>query len=163
MVKPGLILSLLMLMNFTTLSQIRERERLQELLQERRDKFESYIESMQKRSGIFGGKTKKDIEASNKVLMEIVETDNRIMGVLNRAINYKTHEKVNMNYDKRDFDEQLKNLRAVNESFSKKVESLSAENEKLRSRSNRLYYSLFIAVSSFMLMVILYYRKKPSS
>jgi hypothetical protein len=161
-VSAAVILILVIFKGFSQ-SDISERQRLQELMEERRSKFESYMQSMQKRSGIFGGKTKKDLEAGNKVLMEIVETDNRIMGVLTRAIQFKTHEKASMNYDKRESDEQLKNVRAVNESLSKKIEALRAENEKLLSRSKKLSSSLFAAAVSFILMVLLYLRKKTPS
>jgi len=41
-----------------------EKERLKELLDERKEKFDSYFSSIEKRSGIFGNKTKKDMQKS---------------------------------------------------------------------------------------------------
>src|SRR6478736_3298015 len=71
-----------------------DRAELQKLLEERQKKFSAYSESLRKRSGFFGGKSKADIQRSNEVLRDIIESDNKIMSVLNRVVDFKTYEKV---------------------------------------------------------------------
>src|SRR5438034_1347796 len=59
---------------------------LQHMLQQRKDQFQAYAEAADHRSGIFGMKTKKDLEQSREILLSIVNLDNRIMEKLNRVI-----------------------------------------------------------------------------
>src|SRR5262245_16299247 len=66
-----------------SLSSISE---LQILLKQRKDHFQEYAAAADKRSGIFGTKTKKDLEQSREILLGIVTLDNRIMERLNSVI-----------------------------------------------------------------------------
>src|SRR6185369_7534982 len=87
-----------------------ERKDLHDLIDIRRSKFESYSHSLEKKSGIFGNKTKRDMQLSNEVLSEIVETDNRIISLLNHVVNFRSYEKVNNTYDLIERNEQVQNL-----------------------------------------------------
>jgi len=97
-----------------------DRGELQNLLKERKEKFDTYTTSLEKRNGIFGGKSKADIKQSNEVLIEIVRTDNKIISTLNRVADFRTFEKVNMNYDLIKCSEQLSNLRNAVDTLSKR-------------------------------------------
>ena len=55
-----------------------QRKTINNMLDQRRQKFGQYDESLGKRTGIFGLQTKKDIRRSNDILMDIVKTDNEI-------------------------------------------------------------------------------------
>src|SRR5690349_11108044 len=78
-------------------TQMEDRMNLQNLLAQRAKHFSAYTSSIQKRSGIFGNKTRRDLERSNEVLIAIVTLDNDIMDALNRSLSYKTFEKTTDN------------------------------------------------------------------
>ena len=98
-----------------------EKKKLYDLLEQRKQRFNSYSSSIEKRSGIFGNKTKKDIQQSNEILREIVRTDNDIINVLNRAVDFKTYEKVNLNYNVNENSQQLENLTRATDTLEKQV------------------------------------------
>ena len=56
-----------------------QRKKVNGLLQDRKEKFGQYSQSLSMRSGIFGLKTKKDMQRSIDILTEIVETDDTIL------------------------------------------------------------------------------------
>ena len=58
---------------FPSLGQIpqAQKQKLESLIEERARNFSEYTTSIQKRSGIFGNKTKRDLEKSNEVLISI--------------------------------------------------------------------------------------------
>src|SRR5262245_48812691 len=109
--------------SFNALAQIPMQERLtlQNLLAERAKNFSEYTTSIQKRSGIFGNKTKSDIQKSNEVLLAIVTLDNDIMDALNRALSYKTFEKTTDNYSSRDCEMKLKQSMQVTDTLMKQL------------------------------------------
>src|SRR6185436_7073698 len=74
-------------------------EELQKLLKERKDRFEAYATSADQRSGIFGNKTKKDLEKSREILFQIVKTDNNILTELDRAISHRGMAKADYSVD----------------------------------------------------------------
>src|SRR4051794_10858748 len=85
----GLFLCILHILLFSrifaqdSLSNISE---LEKLLKERKLRFDAYAESADQRSGIFGTKTKKDLEQSREILLQIVKTDNALLNALDHAI-----------------------------------------------------------------------------
>src|SRR5690348_5895888 len=105
-----LIISLLIFSFLNSVAQeiqVKDRMEIQALLAERAKNFSAYTSSIQKRSGIFGNKTKGDIQKSNEVLLAIVTLDNNIMDALNRALSYKSFEKTTDNYSNRDCEQRL--------------------------------------------------------
>ncbi len=137
-----------------------DRKELKELLDNRKAKFDSYSLSLEKHSGIFGNKTKNDVKKSNEVLIEIVKTDNRIISTLYRVVDFRTYEKVNMNYDIHKSDEVLNNLRLATDTLSKQVEALTTLNHTLKSRSNRLEWLIYALSFLIILMIIMRWRKR---
>ena len=117
-----------------------DRAQLHELLQERQKKFGSYTASLKKRSGIFGGKTKVDLQRSNKVLMDIIDTDNRMISVLNRVVDFKTYEKVNMNYELLSCNERVENLQRAVDALNTHVSKLTSSNTALEKRTGNLKF-----------------------
>ena len=55
-----------------------QRKKINLLLADRSSKFGQYDQSLSSRTGIFGLKTKKDMQRSIDILTEIVRTDNNI-------------------------------------------------------------------------------------
>ena len=137
-----------------------DRAELQKLLEERKKKFDSYSESLKKRSGFFGGKSKADIQRSNEVLRDIIETDNRMISVLNRVVDFKTYEKVNMNYDLLSCNERVENLQRAVDVLNKRVTTFASSNEELKNKSG----TLKLLASAFgilvLVLLVLITRKK---
>ncbi|WP_448699032.1 hypothetical protein ACFGVR_19085 [Mucilaginibacter sp. AW1-3] len=69
-----------------------QRDKINEMLEVRRQKFSQYTESLDKHTGIFGLQTKKDIKRSNEILMEIVQTDDDIFRELKILLEYRTFQ-----------------------------------------------------------------------
>ena len=138
----------------------RDRMELRQLLSERQQKFDSFSLSLEKRSGIFGNKTKGDMKASNEVLIEIVKTDNKIIRSLNRVVDFRNYEKVTMNYDLRDRNSTLNGLATAVDTLSKQNEALAARNAMLEYRMNKENVLLFILGCSSLTLFIMYRRKK---
>ena len=157
------IITVLCLLTFAAYAQkdpLKDRKDLQNLLQERREKFDSLTSSFEKRSGIFGNKTKKDILASNEVLINIVETDNRIINTLYRVIDLRNFEKSNRNYDVLKQNQNYENLLRATDTLSKQVTVLSQTNKTLKRKAMK-FELLFYAVTALVIyMVIMKWRKK---
>ena len=103
------------------------------------------------------------MQASNDVLREIVKTDNQIISVLNRAIDFKSFEKVNLNYTEKENSSQLKNLLQASDTLGKQVQSLTDKNKSMNTQL--LWYK--IANRSLLLLMILwiifYFNRKKKS
>src|SRR6476660_9984475 len=70
-----------------------QRNKINQLLENRSMKFSQYDNSLTKRTGIFGLKTKRDMQVSNDILTQIVLTDNEIFSELKILLDYKDFEK----------------------------------------------------------------------
>ncbi|MBK7849578.1 MAG: hypothetical protein IPJ66_00215 [Bacteroidetes bacterium] len=119
---------------------------LMNLLQERKVLFDSYSASLRERSGIFGQRTKSDLRESQARLQEIVDTDNRIISALNRMLDYKNFEKLNLTYSANTNEERLLNLQQLSDTLSKQVDSLKLQNKKLVAESRRSDFYIFLIV-----------------
>jgi len=152
---------------FAVASQIDSinKTRLKELVQERKDKFESYTDAVDKRSGIFGIQTKKDLKATNEVLTEIVRTDNQIMRELNRMLSYKTYEKVNMNYSLMESTTKTEKFLKAIETLNARVEKLEVDKKTLAKRNDKYKFLayLFAGLSLILLVGLIISRRRKRS
>jgi hypothetical protein len=140
--------------------QMQDRMELQSLLAERAKNFSAYTSSIQKRSGIFGNKTKSDIQKSNEVLLEIVTLDNNIMDALNRALSYKTFEKTTDNYSNRDCELRLKQSMQVTDTLMKQL-TIIEKNNRQRVNSNFTYKALFyLSLAGCFILFVMLRRKQ---
>jgi hypothetical protein len=139
---------------------IKDRKDLQVLLEERREKFDSYTSSLEKRSGIFGNKTKKDILASNEVLINIVQTDNHIISTLYRVIDLKNFEKSNRNYDVVMQGQNYENLLHATDTLSKQIDILKISNKTWKGKAIKFQVLFYITFALIILMLINKWRKK---
>lgn len=152
--KPALAFILLWLFMSTSFAQVQMQERLnlQNLLAERAKNFSAYTSSIQKRSGIFGNKTRHDIEKSNEVLIDIVTLDNNIMDALNRALSYKTFEKTTDVYSARDCELKLKQSMEVTDTLMKQIAVLEKKVDHPDSAASvyKVLFYLMLACSAFL-------------
>lgn len=137
--------------------RINERKELQKLLLERKQKFSEYLISLEKKSGFFGGKSKLDLKKSNEVLTAVVETDNKIIKTLYRAIDFKNFEKTNMNYNLLKLSQKTEDLLQASDTLYKQVEFYKQQNQTLNQtvRWQRVLIVLF-----FLMLLFLAYTKR---
>jgi hypothetical protein len=109
------------------------RKELLILLKERQELFDEYTASLSKKSGIFGNKTKNDLRDSQEHLLEIVTADNKIMNLLNRSLDYRNFEKLNMTYDVSSYTDRINNLSTLNQSLLKRNTELEKDNKSYRT------------------------------
>ena len=78
--------------NSDSLAYQLQRNKINQMLELRRQKFGQYDESLHKHTGIFGLQTKKDIRRSNDILMDIVKTDDDIFRELKILMDYRVFQ-----------------------------------------------------------------------
>lgn len=69
-----------------------QRTKINQMLENRRQKFGQYDQSLKMHTGIFGLQTKKDIRRSNDILMDIVKTDDDIFRELKILMDYRVFQ-----------------------------------------------------------------------
>jgi len=132
-----------------------EKKKLYDLLEFRKEKFGHYVVSLNDKSGLFGSRTRNDIRRSMAILKEIVETDNRIIAVLNRAMDFKVFEKSRMNYDLLERDEQLNRL---NEEPRNLVDRLNKCQADLERRTRMIRIQWLVMILLFVLSAYGWYK-----
>lgn len=153
---------LLMVTVLPSFSQMESQDRmnLQNLLAERAKNFSAYTSNIQKRSGIFGNRTKGDIQKTNEILIDIVTLDNDIMDALHRALSYKTFEKATDNYSSRDCEMKLKQSMLVTDTLMKQL-AMMEKKTKRQGSSDTIYKILFFL--SAITCVILAFRLRQKT
>ena len=155
------IIILILLPFFVKASSIDStREELRELLKQRKILFDEYSESVAKKSGIFGNKTKTDLKESQAKLEEIIKADNKIMSSLNRTLDFRTFEKQNLSYDASSLEDRIRNVNILNDTLNKKVLSLTEENKQHRSVLNHHTFYFILLILLLILVIAYPLRKK---
>jgi len=118
-----------------------QRQKVNRLLTERGQRFGQFNESLQKRTGIFGLKTKKDMQASIDILKQIVLTDNDIFQETKALLDYKDFEKSKIAERASEFDGRING-------YIKTISKLQQEHERMVSeittleKANQFYRGL---------------------
>ncbi len=127
-----------------TLGYEGQRQKVNELLTQRSARFGQFDESLKQRTGIFGLKTKRDMQASIDILKQIVFTDNDIFRETKLLLDYKDFEKTQIAQRASEFDERING-------YIKTISKLQREQERLRQeidsiqKTNRFYTGMSIA------------------
>ena len=128
-----------------------QRKKINLLLEDRSAKFSRYDNSLSKKSGIFGLKTKRDIQASNDILTQIVVTDNNIFSELKILLDYK-------DFEKKEVEHRAETVEGRIDRFQTTITRLQQENEKLKvdlqKQIGKLNRMLIYLVSSILLLLI---------
>lgn len=133
------------------------RSELTGLMKKRAELFQEYSESLSKKSGLFGNRTKNDLRQSHDQLKAIVEQDNKIMAVLQRTVQYKTFEKTTMNYDVNEFAERIRNLNIINDTLQKQLQVLQTEIKEVKKEKRNRGYAM---AGLLAVLILLLFRKK---
>ncbi|WP_026898301.1 hypothetical protein [Daejeonella oryzae] len=150
----------LMAQNDSSAYQI-QRKKINGLLNERSEKFGQYDQSLIRRTGIFGLKTKKDMQRSNDILTDIVLTDNSIFKELKILLDYKDLEKTTIetkstqNQDRiGKYMETITKVQNENERLKEELKSLE------KSRDNYQIATYAFLSLSFAMAFLIIRRKK---
>lgn len=143
----------------TTSSFEDQRQRVNQLLNERNRKFGEYDTSLQQKTGIFGlFKSKNDMQKSIDILKQIVLTDNNIFVETRRLLELKDSERKRFEQLAASYDNQVT-------AYMKTISKLQAHNEALQQKINTLeqedhqdstYIYLFILFTIALLIGIIY-------
>ncbi len=126
-------------------------KKISRLLSERKAKFDQYQSSLSHKSGIFGSKTKKDVQQSVDILTDIVETDNIILRETKTLLGYKDLEKTQVENKASEAENRLKDNQNAVDSIKKRNLKLAAQTQMLKAlaeewRQQKYRFSIFIFV-----------------
>ena len=145
-----------------------QRQRVNNLLNERSKKFGEYDISLEKKSGIFGlFKSKNDMQKSIDILKQIVINDNNIFIETKKLLELKDSEKEKFEKLANEYDEQVT-------AYVKTIATLQNENDKLRKQINDLnnqedsnstysYMYILIIISLTVIIFFLYRQMKSKN
>lgn len=127
-----------------------QRQKVNTLLQRRSARFGQFDESLKMRTGIFGLKTKKDMQASIDILKQIVLTDNDIFRETKMLLDYKDFEKSQIAQQANEFDGRINGYIKTISKLQREQERLSAEVDRLekanlRSQGMMILFGLALA------------------
>ncbi|MFB2119514.1 hypothetical protein [Parapedobacter sp. 2B3] len=114
-----------------------QRQKVNDLLQQRSARFGQFDESLKKRTGIFGLKTKKDMQASIDILKQIVLTDNDIFRETKMLLDYKDFEKSQVVQQANEFDGRINGYIKTISKLQQSQERLAGEVDKLEKTNQR--------------------------
>jgi len=120
-----------------------QRQKVNKLLNERSQRFGQFDESLQKRTGIFGLKTKKDMQASIDILKQIVLTDNDIFQETKALLDFKDFEKSQIADRASEFDERINGYIKTISKLQREQERMAGEINALE-KANQFYQGLVI-------------------
>jgi hypothetical protein len=136
-----------------------QRKKINTMLANRRIKFGEYDQSLNRRSGIFGFRTKNDIKNSNAILMEIVQTDDDILQQTKILLDYQVFASKQALTHSAQTD-------STNVGFMNTINKLRAQNEKLKQdadtaeqvRAKKAQTSMFIIIGLIVVILLLLRR-----
>jgi hypothetical protein len=146
---------------FTNAENVADTARTELLIQlkERGDLFKDYSESLTKKSGFFGNRTKSDMSESQQKLVAIISADNKIMSTLRRTLDYRNFEKLNLSYDASSYEDRIKNISALNDALNKQNAVLDEDCKTYRMTIKRHQIYFFLLISMLVLSGAILYRK----
>jgi len=139
----------------------KQRERVNKLLQHRSERFGEFDASLQTRTGIFGLKTKKDMQASIDILKQIVTTDNQIFKETKALLDFKDIEKRTVEGKANESSERITGYINTISKLQRNQDTLKQEIMVLEKRNNiYLNLVLFATLGAVILMFRWIKRKK---
>ena len=137
-----------------------QRNKVNDLLNQRSTRFGQYNESLQQRTGIFGLKTKRDMQASIDILQQIVITDNDIFRETKQLLDFKDFEKSQATEQATEFDGRINGYVKTISKLQQEQERLGHEIHALEASERRYKGLLLLAVLGFVTILWLLMRRK---
>ena len=145
--------------NSDSLAYQLQRTKINQMLEQRRQKFGQYDQSLKMHTGIFGLQTKKDIRRSNDILMDIVKTDNDIFRELKILMDYRVFQQQQAQTHSTESENvTLAYMNTINRLRSQ-IEQLKQEALKEKTHQQSLL-RILIAVLVLLFVSILYLLSK---
>lgn len=140
-----------------------QRQRVNNLLNARNQKFGEYDQSLQQKTGIFGlFKSKGDMQKSIDILKQIVITDNNIFAETRKLLDLKDSERARFEQLATSYDNQItaymktiSKLQAHNETLQEKIRTLEEEDHD----DSRYIYIFMLTTIALLIVIIYQYRQ----
>lgn len=143
-----------------------QRDRVNQLLDQRSKKFGEYSTSLEQKTGVFGlFKTKGDMQKSNEILRAIVINDNNIFLETRKLLALKDSQNIRYQQLAKEYDVQVRaymktitQLQQVNEDLKKQLNDLDHQDDQ----NNRLLYICILLIVILSGLLIMQYRKNST-
>jgi hypothetical protein len=146
--------------NSDSLAYQAQRKKINSMLDQRKQKFGQYSQSLSMHTGIFGLQTKKDIRRSNDILMDIVKTDEDIFVQTKILLEYRTFQQTQVQSHSVETDD-------ANLGFMNTINKLRAQNEKLKKdaeaaaeKQQKTSQTALAVIGGLIIIVLLFLRAK---
>ena len=148
-----------------------QRQKVNTLLDQRQDRFGQYENSLKSRSGIFGLKTKRDMQSSIDILLQIVEMDTevfletrKLLTFKDQMLEYSEFEKEKIQGLTSEYDQRINGYISTISKVQQEQDRLRAEINALRSKNANANVFIFLALIILIgTGVVLWYRKKKKN
>jgi len=124
---------------------------LKQLLMQRKDQFDTYAKQADERSGIFGNKTKKDLEKSREILLQIVKIDNSIMDELNRAITNRGMAKADYSTDQLQYTTTIQQLTLAADTLEKQLNIATEAKASLQKKITLQQWAIYFLCAAILI------------
>jgi|SRR5690554_1579900 len=143
-----------------TLAYEVQRKRVNTLLDQRSARFGQFNQSLNSRTGIFGLKTKKDMQNSIDILKEIVITDNNIFKETKVLLDYKDMEKTFISSEAKQSNERINGYINTISKLEKHREEQLRKIQELQQTSNRYLAISFFSILSMIILSFILIKAK---
>lgn len=137
-----------------------QRQKINDMLDARRDKFGQYSESLNQHSGIFGFQSKKDIRHSADILMEIAQTDEEIFKQTKILLDYRAFQQTQA-------QTQTAETQTTNLAYMSTINKLRSELERVKTEAANTEKSqdkhmnvLYIIIGLMLISIIIVARRR---
>src|SRR6476646_9983845 len=142
--------------NVDSLTYNLQKSKINNMLDARFQKFGEFDQSLRSKTGIFGLKTKRDMQKSIDILTEIIKTDNEILKETKTLLDFKTYQQEQItNKSKESEDRSLAYMRTINK-LQTETESLNsqlADVKKSQKFFQLVAFALGLAIAAILLFV----------
>ena len=132
-----------------------QRQKINMMLEQRRQKFGQYDQSLKEHTGIFGLQTKKDIRHSNDILMDIVKTDNDLYEQIKVLLGMNTFQQKQALDKSVETAARAKETETYNIGFMNTINRMRAKNEQLQKQLDDAERNHAKTVSALVILLVL--------
>jgi hypothetical protein len=148
--------------NVDSLTYNLQKTKINGMLDARFQKFGEYDQSLKSKTGIFGLKTKRDMQKSIDILTAIIKTDNDILKETKTLLDFKTYQQEQIsNKSQESEDRSLAYMRTINK-LQTQTESLNTQLVEVK-KSQKFFQLVTFALGLAMIAILLFVFRKISS
>lgn len=115
-----------------------QRQKVNALLDQRETRFGQFETSLRTRTGIFGLKTKRDMQTSIDILQAIIEVDNEVFRETKKLLDIKDHLLDSKEFEKERIQELAQDYDERINGYIQTISKLQIEQDKLQAELNTL-------------------------